>query len=340
MFRPVRVSLVLLLPALLANAIGCSRADSAPAPLPDRRPLVEVVEVAPAIRPNAVRASGLVVYKRETELSFDAPGVIETLRVDEGDRVREGEVLGTLRRTSVGSNATEAALARETARRLLERTRKLHARGFASDAALEDAELAVERANEATLLVAPASGVVLRRLAEPAQMTHAGAPVLLLGEVESGVIVRASVPALAAARLTVGDPAEVRVAGQVETTGHVSRIAAKGDEITGAFEIEIRVDAPAQLRSGQVAAVQVAAAGAAAVALQVPTLALLDARADQGVVFVVDGEGIARRRSVQTAGIEADSVVVVAGLAAGERVVAAGVAYVRDGESVEIANRS
>lgn len=340
MLRAVRVSAVLLFPALLPSVIGCSRADSAPAPAADQRPLVEVVEVAPAIRPNAVRASGLVGYKRETELSFDAPGVIETLRVDEGDSVREGEVLGSLRRTTVGSNASEAALARETARRVLERTQKLHARGFVSDAALEDAELAVERANEATLLVAPASGVVLRRLAEPAQMTNAGAPVLLLGEAESGVIVRVSVPALAAARLSVGDPAEVRVAGQLETTGHVSRIAAKGDEVTGAFEVEIRVDAPAELRSGQVAAVQIAVADVAEVALRVPTLALLDARADQGVVFVVDGEGIARRRSVQTAGIEADGVVVVAGLASGERVVAAGVAYVRDGEPVEIANRS
>src|SRR5512139_578081 len=233
MLRAVRVSAVLLLPALIPSVIGCSRADSAPAPLADQRPLVEVVEVAPAIRPNAVRASGLVGYKRETELSFDAPGVIETLRVDEGDTVREGEVLGTLRRTTVGSNATEAALARETAARLLERTRKLHERGFVSDAALEDAELAVERANEATLLVAPASGVVLRRLAEPAQMTGAGAPVVLLGETASGVVVRASVAALAAARIAVGSPVEVAVAGFGHAPGRVSRIAAKGDEVTG-----------------------------------------------------------------------------------------------------------
>jgi len=327
---------ILCLPAL----IGCSRVDSAPAPLPEQRPLVEVVKVAPAIRPNSIRASGLVGYKRETELSFDAPGVIETLQVDEGDSVRAGEVLGTLRRTTVGSNATEAALARETARRLLERTQKLHERGYASDAALEDAQLAVERANEATRLVAPARGVVLRRLAEPAQMTNAGAPVLVLGETESGLVVRVAVPALAAARLSAGDPAEVELAGHPQASGTVARVAAKGDEVTGAFEVEISLDAPAQLRSGQVASVLIAAAGETDMALRVPAMALLDARADQGVVFVVDAEGIARRRPVQTAGIEADGVVVVAGLAPGEHVVAAGVAYVRDGQLVEIANRS
>jgi multidrug efflux pump subunit AcrA (membrane-fusion protein) len=69
----------------------------------------------------------------------------------------------------------------------------------------------------------------------------------------------------------------------------------------------------------------------------VPTLSLLDGRADQGVVFVVDTDNVARRRSVQTAGIERDGVLVISGLEAGERVVAAGAAYVRDGEPVRVA---
>lgn len=335
MRRIARVCMALAVPVL----VGCSRADSATATLADSRPLVEVVPAASAARPNTLRASGLVGYKRETELSFDAPGVIESLRVDAGDEVRAGNVLGTLRRTTVGSNATEAALARETARRLLDRTRTLHARGFASAAALEDAELAVERANEATLLVAPADGVVLRRFAEPAQITAAGAPVLLLGEAQSGVVVRAAVGGLAAARLAVGDPAEVSVAGLDAASGRVTRIAAKSDDVTGAFEVEILVDAAVTFRSGQVAVVHLSTTDDAPLVLRVPTLSLLDARADQGVVFVVDAEGVARRRPIRTAGIDADGVLVVAGLAPGERVVAAGVAYVRDGEPVQIGER-
>jgi multidrug efflux pump subunit AcrA (membrane-fusion protein) len=84
--------------------------------------------------------------------------------------------------------------------------------------------------------------------------------------------------------------------------------------------------------------VEVAASGAvtAAPAILVPTLSLLDARADQGVVFVVDAEGVARRRAVRTAGVTQEGVLVVEGLDAGDRVIAAGAAYVRDGESVRI----
>ncbi|MBC7768550.1 MAG: efflux RND transporter periplasmic adaptor subunit, partial [Phycisphaerales bacterium] len=124
--------------------------------------------------------------------------------------------------------------------------------------------------------------------------------------------------------------------------GRVARIGAKGNEGTGAFEVEIEVAASDGLRSGMVAQVEIAAAATAtqAPALLVPTLALLDARADQGIVFVVDENNVARRRSVRTAGMTQQGVLVVEGLAAGERVVSAGAAYVQDGAAVRISTGS
>jgi hypothetical protein len=67
-------------------------------------------------------------------------------------------------------------------------------------------------------------------------------------------------------------------------------------------------------------------------------LSLLDARADQGVVFVVDSENIARRRAVRTAGVTQAGVLVVEGLEPGDRVISVGAAYVRDGAPVRIAS--
>jgi RND family efflux transporter MFP subunit len=288
-----------------------------------------------------VRASGLVGFKREPELAFSAPGVIGAIAVDVGDVVRRGQRLATLRRTTVGANPNEGALARLNAERDLARTRALYEQGFVSQARLDDAQLAVERALDSSALVAPADGIVLRRRAEPAQMVAAGAPVLALGETGSGIVVRAPVASALAARIRVGDAAEVRAPelDRVVRAGRVARIAAKGDDLTGAFEVEIEVDAAEGLRSGMVAEVEIAAAAgeAAPSALVVPTLSLLDARADQGIVFVVDAEGVARRRAVRTAGVTQEGVTVVEGLAAGERVVGAGAAYVRDGDRVRIA---
>jgi hypothetical protein len=119
----------------------------------------------------------------------------------------------------------------------------------------------------------------------------------------------------------------------------VTRVGAKGNEGTGAFEVEIEIADVSALRSGTVGEVEVAASGASAPAstIIIPTLSLLDARADQGAVFVVDSDGVARRRAVRTAGVTQEGVLVVEGLGAGDRIVAAGAAYVREGETVRIA---
>lgn len=328
--------------ALAAALVGCGA--SAPAAHEQQQaPLVEVVEISASAGAGAVLASGIVGYKREADLAFNAPGVVAFIQVDSGDRVRRGQSLAALRRTSVGSNSDEAALARANAERDLARTERLHAEGFVSDARLEDARLAVERARDSSTLTAPADGIILRRHAEPAQSVGAGTPILAFGETGSGIVIRAPVASGTIARLRLGDAASVRIRelGGAARAGRITRIGAQGDRSTGAFEIEIAVPNTRGLSSGMVASVEIAATRAPGAsvetALLAPTLSLLDARADQGVVFVVDAQGIAHRRSVRTAGITQDGVLVIEGLTAGERVISSGAAYVRDGQTVRIA---
>lgn len=319
---------------LLAACSG----DEAETTAASEGPLVEVVEVAPASAAGTVRASGMIGYRREPVLAFTAAGVVGAIEVDSGDVVRRGQRLATLRRTGAGANVDEAALARANAERDLARTQELFERGFVSEARLESARLAVERARDSSVLTAPADGVILRRAAEPAQTVAAGAPVFVFGETGSGIVVRAPVASNDAARIRIGDAAQIGVNG-AQRPGRVTRVGAKGDDATGAFEVEIEVTTPEGLRSGMVAEVDVAAAPGenAQTSIVVPTLALLDARADQGVVYVLDENAIARRRAVRTAGVTQAGVIVVEGLNPGDRVVAAGAAYVREGESVRIA---
>lgn len=328
--------LVVLAAAAFLSACTAGEADDIAAT--SEGPLVEVIEVAPTSAAGTVRASGMVGYRREPVLAFTANGVIGSIDVDSGDIVRRGQRLATLRRTGAGANVDEAALARANAERDLARTQELFERGFVSEARLESARLAVERARDSSVLTAPADGVILRRAADPAQTVIAGAPVFIFGETGSGIVVRAPVASGDAARIQVGDAAQVNVSG-AQRTGRVARVGAKGDDATGAFEVEIEIVAAEGLRSGMVAEVEIAAqAGAdAQTTIIVPTLALLDARADQGIVYVLDENAIARRRAVRTAGVTQAGVIVVEGLNPGDRVVAAGAAYVRDGETVRIA---
>ncbi len=328
--------IVVLLGALLLSA--CSGGEAEETTATTEGPLVEVVEVAPASAAGTIRASGMIGYRREPILAFTSGGIVGGIDVDSGDVVRRGQRLATLRRTSAGGTVDEAALARANAERDLARAQELYERGFVSEARLEDARLAVARARDSSILTAPADGVILRRAAEPSQTLAASAPVLVLGETGSGIVVRAPVASTDAARIRVGDITQVRING-AERAGRVTRIGAKGDAGTGAFEVEVEIAATDGIRSGMVAEVEIAAqpGDASQVSIIVPTLALLDARADQGVVYVLDANAIARRRAVRTAGVTQAGVIVVEGLNAGDRIVAAGAAYVRDGESVRIA---
>lgn len=332
----------LILVGVLALA-GCGSGHGQPQTQSAEAPVVEIVEVAPLSAAGAVRASGLIGYRREPPLAFTSPGIVAAINVDAGDVVHRGQRLATLRRTSIGASSSEATLARENAERELARAQALFDRGFVSQARLDEARLAVERASDSAALVAPADGVILRRTAEPSQMIAAGASVLVLGETNSGLVVRAPVSSNDAARIRVGDTASILISGEATPrAGRVTRVGAKGDSGTGAFEVEVEIAAAANLRSGMVAEVEIAAAPVqtSAPPIIVPTLSLLDARADQGIVYVIDAENIARRRAVRTAGVTQAGVLVVEGLAPGERVVAAGAAYIRDGETVRIAAAS
>lgn len=300
---------------------------------------VEVLNVASAGGGGEIRASGLVSYKRETALSFGAPGEIESLNADVGDRVAAGQVLASLRKTTSGADAAETALARQTAQQNFERVTRLHEAGAASQAELDNARLALERSRERVSIAAPASGVILRRDAEPGQMVSAGQGVLFLAETRYGVIVDASMTASEVAQLKTGMGATINVRGREPLAGKVARIAEKGSQ-SGVFTVEVQVDAPAGLRSGEVAEVVVAGSGAAsadiAVEYVVPAISLIDARADQGVVFVVDAEGRAKRRAVETGGVSDRGVTILKGLEQGDRVVTRGASMVRDGDQVSV----
>jgi RND family efflux transporter MFP subunit len=327
--------------AAAAILAGCgSKAEEPAKTVAAPPPLVEVVSVVSGNSAGTVRASGLLAYKRETALGFGTPGEIETLTVDEGDRVAAGQTLATLRKTTSGADASEAALARQTAEQNFERISRLHASGAASQVDLDNARLALERARERIAIVAPASGVILQRNAERGQMVSAGQPVLMLGEANTGLIVKASLASSEVTRIRLGDPVEVQVRGRDPLSGKVARIPARTADGSGAFEIEVQIDQPQGLRSGEVAEVLIRSAVASSdttKSFTVPAIALIDARADQGIVFVVDAEGKARSRAVETGGVTDDGVVVLKGIAEGDRVITRGASMVRDGDQVRVA---
>ena len=317
------------------------------------RPLVVAADVLPADPASLVAATGTIVYSQETTLSFKTGGILTELTVDEGDTVKARQRLARLDLTELAAGVAQAEAAVVNAEVSYERTRDLVEKGHLAQARLDDAALARDQARaglaavsfnrDLGVMVSPGDGVVLRRLAEPGQTLAPGAPVLQIGDTASGLLLRVPVPAAQAARLRVGDAAAISVSGLTgpPRAGAIIRIAAKSNDATGNFDVDLSAGDPGLLRSGLIANARITSGAASEVkssSVRIPTLALIDARADRGYVYIIDDKDVARRRSVSISGIVRGEVLVLSGLEAGERVIAEGAAYVREGEAVRIAD--
>jgi len=345
-------------PALAASigaAVVLAACGEAPAPEAGPQAQAAPVRTAPAeiVRvTDAVRAAGILMPRDEMRLSFKVGGVLESMAVEAGDRVRAGQTLAVLKRTEVDAVVAQAAEGVEKARRDLERARQLRADEVATQEQVEDLTTAynVARSNlqaaqfnaRFARIDAPADGVVLQRLARANELVQGGQPVLVLGATNEGWIVRTGLADRDAVRVNVGDAATVTFdafPGR-EFAGHVTRVGSSADPFTGTFEVEIDV-APggARFARGLVAKVTIALQGTAeqATSTVVPVTALVEANGPAGTVFVLDtDQGVARRRQVTVGAIIGERVVVIAGLDPGEQVITDGAAWLTDGRLVRV----
>jgi RND family efflux transporter MFP subunit len=294
----------------------------------------------------STRAVGRLESADESMLSFRTGGVIDTVRVDIGDRVRRGQVLATLESVDVAAAVTRAQQQRDQAARDVQRwaalaDRQLVARKTADDArtALRTAEAELSAARFAqrhTSIIAAADGVVLERRAEPGETVAGGQSVLRVSGETEGWTLRLEVADRDAVRIAVGADAQVEVDAfpAKALSAKVARIGGQANRNSGAVSVELAVsDGGLALKSGLVAKADIALSQEAGLA--VPVEALVSANGNTGAVMVVRN-GLARRLPVTLGKVEGEHVAVMSGLPANAQLIVQGAAYVDDGQAVSV----
>lgn len=348
-----RLAITTLLAALAATAalVACAKQD-APAAAPRTR-AVAVTPVANAPLGQVVSAVGLLTTKDEARLAFKVGGVVESIRVEEGAAVRQGQVLASLRQAEVGSATEQAREAADKAQRDLARAKALYADGVATEEQVQDLTTAYSVARAAlrsaefnlqyARIVAPGDGVVLRKLVQANELVQPGQPVLMVGGLGRGWIVKTSLADRDVVHVAVGDP--VRVSFDAwpgrPFKGRVTNVSSAADVATGTFPIEVQVEAgDARFVQGLVAKLALTPASAQVKSAPVvPLQSLLEANGDQAYVFVLDpAKRTVKRVAVRTGRLAGDRVEILDGLRLGEQVVSEGAAFLNDGESVRVAD--
>ena len=343
----MRIPQLFLIVVGAAIVAGCNSkaTNETPAATPVRVATATIGPAAPSIRTN-----GLLANKDEIRLAFKVGGVIRKLTVSEGERVRKGQRLAEIEQAEVNAQVEQARQAQEKAKRDAARGERLYEdkvisleqlQDLRTQAAMAEAALNTAQFNwNYAAIIAPRDGTVLRRLAEERELVTAGTPVLVLGAQDQGFIVRTGLADREIMQVRIGDAAQVRLDALPDATlrGKVTEVASAADAASGMFGIEVTLDTTdLPLKSGLVAKLTLVPSSASAGSrVYVPIGSIVEVDGRTARLFVLDKDRV-RRRDVEVAFIEGDTVALVGGVEAGEQVITDGALYLEDGEQVAIA---
>lgn len=334
-----------------ATAAGDEASDS-------ELPVVTVISPGRVTVAGTIRANGTFAARRDIPVGVEGEGGrVVAVSTDEGQWVRQGQVLVSIDRSvqnqQASGSAAQIQVAQADARLAqsnLDRALKLVDRGFISTAdvdrltATRDAANARVRVAQAQLgelrartsrlnIVAPAAGYVLERNVEQGQTVGAGSPPLFRiargGEME----LMARLDETDLARISTGVSAEVTPVGTDKIfTGEVWQIAPTIDQQNRQGIARIALPYATELRPGGFANATINSGTVVAPVL--PESALLSD--DEGSYVYIVGKGNKiERRAIKLGEITAKGVIIANGLSGTERVVLRSGGFRNPGETVK-----
>ncbi len=322
-------------------------------------------------------ASGYVVARRKAVVSAKIQGRLAELRVEEGSHVREGDVLARLEDADyVAGVARARATVQQAEANLFENRRQL---GLAeklaaqSIVAVDERDAALSRVRQAeagvaqaqadlgfseaqlqnTVIRAPFSGVVVKKMAEVGESVAPIPPGVNLSTSSGAIVALADLATLEVetdvaeanvAKLAEDQPAEVTVEAfpSQRYKAVLRQVIPTADRTKATVQVKVTIlDKDKNLKPEMSAKVtfleKEAPREASAPPAQVVTIpkSAVASRDGRSVVFEVV-EGRARQRAVVVAGEYQGRQVVKQGLAGGERIVSQPPADLKDGDAVRI----
>ena len=354
------LGVVLSTVALFANAAD----DKAKASVPATKPALTVNVIAPLLQDihQHVLANGSLAAWQEAIIGAEANGLkITEVRVNVGDRVKQGDVIAVLQSDTLKAELAqaegtlaEAVASAAEARVQTERAKSLQQQGFFSNAQLSQtlaadaiAQARVQSARAAvqlqtvrlsqTQIKSPDAGVISTRLATVGSVVNAGSELFRLirqGRLEW----RAEVTASDIGRIKIGSIVKITAASGQVLQGKVRMVAPSVDAQTR--NALVYVDLPDQIgsaRAGMYAKGEILLGQSQA--MTVPQTAVV-VRDGFSYVYSVGSDNKVTQVKVQTGRLSGDRQEILSGLKTDERVVVSGGAFLNSGDTVRVVNQA
>lgn len=338
------ISLVLLL-------LGCSNQSMEKNQINrDNSIPVTIASIDTATGVNTISASGLISTENESRLSFKIGGVIDKITVEEGQRVRKGQLLASLNSTEISAQVQQVQLAVDKAQRDYQRAYNLYKDSVVTLEQLQNSKTGLDIARENleqvlfnrqfASIYAPADGFIIKKLLNAGEVTSSGSPVLIMSQLGGGSkwVLRAGVADREYAQIESGNKATITTdafPGKI-FNAIVNKKALAADPASGAFEVELLMDVKELQPAVGMFGKAIIKLSKINVGYSIPYEALLEANGNKGFVFVTNNRKTVQRVEVTISSIEQNRVIIANGLSGHAYVVISGSPYLTDGANITI----
>jgi len=294
---------------------------------------------------EVLRFSANLEAESHVQVFAQAARLVRELLVEEGDLVRQGQILVRLQDEEQRNNLAKVRSQLVKAQRESQRLERLFAENLISEQDFNDATYELEQLQIAvadatrelgyTEVKAPISGTVTSRLVRLGDQIKVGQHLFDIVDFDS-MVARVYVPEKNLARLHDGQPARITVQALVDRqyAGVVERIAPVVDPRTGTIKVTVAVGGQPGLLPGLYVDVALVT-DVHQDAILVPKRALVYDK-DRVFVYRLEDDGHVERIAVDPVLSDKEHVEPREQLARGDQVVVAGQAGLKDGSLVEL----
>jgi RND family efflux transporter MFP subunit len=341
--------------ALASMASACGAKKSVEAPKPALTVTAETVQAHDLV--HRVYATGTVGAWRDVPVGAETGGLTAIeVNVDEGSRVREGELLVKLndrvlqaqvRQQQAAVASAEAVLAQQEA--ALNRSEALAKQGFLARANLDTAvanqktaTAQVETARAAlaetetkldqTNIRAPVAGLISARTVVKGQIVTAGAELLRIVR-DDQLELNAQIPEADLPLVHAGQTAQVSDEQGHTATGRIRIVAPQVDVQSRLALARITLPVGGGFSSGEFARAEIGVGAQPVLAVPEGAVVYRDGKPN---VLVIDQTNHLHQRAVQTGEHAQGYVAISSGVNAGERVVVEGAGFLGEGDLVKV----
>lgn len=287
-------------------------------------------------------ATATLEPEKQVEIHSKAAGQILELLVEEGDRVREGQIIGRLDGEVQRVALKEASLRCQSTERLFRRGEALHENQGISDQEFQELSFRYEEAEARRMAAeialahceirAPFGGIISERFVDTGQMVVLGSRVFSIVDADP-LLARIFLPEKVAMHIVAGQEVEISPSTHPDQriNGEVLRISPIVDTRTGTVKVTCRISGKSNLRPGSFVRVQVRTDLHPKV-LVIPKRALIP-EGGENYVFKAVADSVIKV-GIRTGYGNGRYVEVVEGLDLGDRVVTVGTGSLKMGTKI------